>query len=148
LPNPGVDCPPLAISVSASVELLTSSSGISGIYSGNVCDALRKAKENLASTAINEVDQAKSTSYTIIAGSDKSDFSSLTSSLNLLWNTVHALQQNGVIVLLAENQHGLGGALQMLVEGKMKNKDLYKRGFYVPGLEHPIYLENLRGNSI
>jgi hypothetical protein len=148
LPNPGVDCPPLAVALSASeklsaasLELVTSSSGISGIYSGNICDAFRKAKEKLASTTINEVDQAKSA---IIAGSEESDFSSLTSSLNLLWNSIHAVQQNGSIVLLAENLDGLGGALQMFVEGKMKNKDLYKRGFYVPGLEHLIYLENLR----
>jgi hypothetical protein len=34
--------------------------------------------------------------------------------------------------------------LQMFVEGKMKNQDLYKRGFYVPGLEHLIYIDNLR----
>jgi hypothetical protein len=148
LPNPGVDCPPLAIALSASeklsaasLELVTSSSGISGIYSGNVCDAFRKAKEKFAATTINEVDQAKSA---IIAGSEESDFSNLTSSLNLLWNTIHAVQQNGSIVLLAENQDGLGGALQMFVEGKIKNKDLYQRGFYVPGLEHLIYLENLR----
>ena len=148
LPNPGVDCPPLAVALSASeklsaasLELVTNSSGISGIYSGNVCDAFRKAKEKLASNTINEVDRAKSA---IIAGSEESDFSSLTSSLNLLWNTIHAVQQNGSIVLLAENQDGLDGALQMFVEGKIKNKDLYKRGFYVPGLEHLIYLENLR----
>jgi hypothetical protein len=148
LPNPGVDCPPLGVALSASeklsatsLELVTNSSGISGIYSGNICDAFLKAKEKLASTTINEVDQAKSA---IIAGSEESDFSSLTSSLNLLWNTIHAVQQSGSIVLLAENQDGLGGALQMFVEGKMKNKDLYKRGFYVPGLEHLIYLENFR----
>ncbi|MGA9152929.1 MAG: hypothetical protein WBZ36_20320 [Candidatus Nitrosopolaris sp.] len=148
LPNPGVDCPPLAVALSvseklsaASLELVTSSSAISGIYSGNVCDAFRKAKEKFAATTINEVDQAKSA---IIAGSEESDFSSLTSSLNLIWNTLHAVQQNGSIVLLAENQDGLGGALQMFVEGKIKNRDLYQRGFYVPGLEHLIYLENLR----
>ena len=148
LPNPGVDCPPLAVALSASeklsaasLELVTSSSGISGIYSGNICDAFRKAKEKFAATTTNEVDQAKSV---IIAGSEESDFSSLTSSLNLLWNTIHVAQQNGSIVLLAENQDGLGGALQMFVEGKIKNKDLYQRGFYVPGLEHLIYLESLR----
>ncbi|MFZ0221896.1 MAG: hypothetical protein WAM42_09420 [Candidatus Nitrosopolaris sp.] len=149
LPNPGADCPPLAVALSASeklsaasVELVTSSSDISGIYWGNVCDAFRKAKEKLTSTRINEVDSVKSA---IIAGSDESDFSSLTASLNLLWNSVHAVQENGSIVLLAENQAGLGeGALQMFVEGKMKNQDLDKKGFYVPGLEHLIYMQNLR----
>jgi len=30
------------------------------------------------------------------------------------------------------------------MSGKMKNKDLYMRGFYIPGLDHLMYLENLR----
>jgi nickel-dependent lactate racemase len=149
LPNPGVDCPPLAVALSASeklsavsVELVTSSSGISGIYSGNICDAFRKAKEKLVSSTTYHVDQTKSA---IVAGSNELDFSSLTTSLNLLWNALHVVQENGSIVLLAENQHGLGeGALQMFVEGKMKSQDLYKRGSYVPGLEHLIYIDNLR----
>jgi hypothetical protein len=149
LPSPGADCPPLAVALStseklsaASVELVASSSGISGIYWGNICDAFRKAKEKLTSTTINEVDYAKSA---IIAGSNESDFSSLTASLNLLWNAVHVIQENGSVILLAENQDGLGeGALQMFVEGKMKNQDLDKKGFYVPGLEHLIYMQNLR----
>ena len=57
--NPRVDCPPLvSLSASeklsaASLELVTSSSGILGIYSGNVCDAFRKAKEKFAGTTIN-----------------------------------------------------------------------------------------------
>jgi hypothetical protein len=149
LPNPGVDCPPLEVALSASeklsaasLELVTSSSGISEIYWGNVCDAFHMAKEKLTSTTAYQVDQAKSA---IVAGSNGLDFSSLTTSLNLLWNAVHVVQENGSIVLLAENQHGLGeGALQMFVEGTMKSQDLYKRGFYVPGLEHLIYLDNLR----
>jgi nickel-dependent lactate racemase len=138
----------LAVALSASeklsassLELVTSSSGISGIYSGDVRDAFRKAKEKFADITTIEVDQAKSA---IITGSEECDFSSLTSSLNLLWNTIHAVEQNGSIVLLAESKDGLGGALQMFVEGKIKNKDLHQRGFNVPGLERLIYLESLR----
>jgi len=93
------------IDVAISLKLVTTILGISGIYSGNACDAFRKAKEKLTSTTINEVDESKSV---IIAGSEESDFSSLTSSLNLLWNTIHAVQQNGSIVLLAEIQDNLG----------------------------------------
>jgi hypothetical protein len=121
LPNPGVDCPPLEVALSASeklsaasLELVTSSSGISEIYWGNVCDAFHMAKEKLTSTTAYQVDQAKSA---IVAGSNGLDFSSLTTSLNLLWNAVHVVQENGSIVLLAENQDGLGeGTLQMFVE--------------------------------
>ena len=32
----------------------------------------------------------------------------------------------------------------MFVEGKMKIEDLGKKGFYVPGLEHLLYIQNLR----
>jgi hypothetical protein len=88
LPNPRVDCPLLAIALSASeklsaasIELVTSSSGISGIYWENVCDAFQQAKEKLVSTTTYQVDQAKSA---IVAGSNELDFSSLTTSLNLL----------------------------------------------------------------
>jgi len=148
-PSPGAQCPPLAIALStsehlsaASVELVASSSGISGIYFGNICDAFLQSVENLTSTTTNQVDSAKSA---IVAGSNEMDFSSLTTSLNLLWNAVHVVQENGSVILLAENQEGLGeGALQMFVEGKMKIQDLDKKGFYVPGLEHLIYIQNLR----
>ncbi|MGC1931854.1 MAG: hypothetical protein WA667_23030 [Candidatus Nitrosopolaris sp.] len=149
LPSPGADCPPLAVALStsenlsaASVEVVASSSGISGIYWGNICDAFRKAIDKLTSNTILKVDYAKSA---IVAGSNERDFSSLTTSLNLLWNAVHIIQENGSIILLAENRDGLGeGALQMFVEGKMKIEDLDKKGFYVPGLEHLIYIQNLR----
>lgn len=148
-PNPGAECPPLAIALStseqlsaASVELVATSSGISGIYLGNIRDAFLKGIEKLTSTTVNEVDSVKSA---IVAGSNERDFSSLTASLNLLWNAVHVVQENGSVILLAENQDGLGeGALKMFVEGKMKIQDLDKKGFYVPGLEHLIYIQNLR----
>ncbi len=100
------------------------------------------AIEMLTSNTIVEVDYAKSA---IVGGSNEPDFSNLTASLNLLWNSMHAIKENGSIILLAENRDGLGeGALQMFVEGKMKIEDLGKKGFYVPGLEHLLYIQNLR----
>jgi hypothetical protein len=149
LPSPGIDCPPLAVALStseqlsaSSIELVARDSGISGIYWGNIRDSFRKAIEMLTSSTIVEVDYAKSA---IVGGSNEPDFSNLTASLNLLWNSLHAIQENGSIILLAENRDGLGeGALQMFVEGKMKIEDLDKKGFYVPGLEHLFYIQNLR----
>ncbi len=149
LPSPGIDCPPLAVALStseqlsaSSIELVARDSGISGIYGGNIRDAFRKAIEMLTSNTIVEVDYAKSA---IVGGSNEPDFSNLTASLNLLWNSMHAIKENGSIILLAENRDGLGeGALQMFVEGKMKIEDLGKKGFYVPGLEHLFYIQNLR----
>ena len=149
LPSPGIDCPPLAVALStsdqlsaSSIELVARDSGISGIYCGNIRDAFRKALEMLTSTTTVEVDYAKSA---IIGGSNEADFSNLTASLNLLWNSMHVIQENGSIILLAENRDGLGeGALQKFVEGKMKVEDLDKKGFYAPGLEHLFFIQNLQ----
>jgi hypothetical protein len=148
IPNPGVDCPPLAVAFSASeklsaasVELVANNSGISGIYCGNICDGFRNAIQKLTSFTTVDVDYARSA---IVCGSNETDFSNLTASLNLLWNSVHAIQENGSIILLAENRDGLGeGALQRFVEGKVKIEDSDKKGFYVPGLEHLLYIQNL-----
>jgi len=104
LPNPGVDCPPLAVALSASeklsassVELIASNSGVSGIYCGNICDGFRNAIQKLTSATTVEVDYAKSA---IVAGSNEMDFSNLTASLNLLWNSVHAIQEKGSIIFV------------------------------------------------
>ena len=148
LPTPGVDCPPMAVALSASeklsaasVELVASDSGISGIYCGNICDGFRNAIQKLTSATTVEVDYAKSA---IVGGSNETDFSNLTASLNLLWNSAHGIHEKGSIILLAENRDGVGeGALQMFVEGKMKIEDFDKKGFYVPGLEHLLYMQNL-----
>ncbi len=74
LPTPGVDCPPMAVALSASeklsaasVELVASNSGISGIYCGNICDGFRNAIQKLTSTTTVEVDYAKSA---IVGGSN------------------------------------------------------------------------------
>lgn len=148
VPCPGIDSPPLALALSASdhlsassIELVSRDSDISGIYCGNIRNTFRKAVEMLTSTTIVEVDSARSA---IVGGSNEPDFSDLTASLNLLWNSTHAIQENGSIILLAENRNGLGeGALQMFVEGKMKIEDLDRKGFYVRGLEHLHYIQNL-----
>jgi hypothetical protein len=149
LPNPGIDCPPLAVALSSSdhlsascIEVVARDSGISGIYWGNIREAFRKAILMLTSLTTVEVDYAKSA---IVGGSNEPDFSNLTASLNLLWNSMHAIQENGSIILLAENRDGLGeGSLQMFVEGRMKIEDLDRKGFYAPGLEHLFFIQSLR----
>jgi hypothetical protein len=91
------------------------------------------------STTTYQVDQARSA---IVAGSNEVDFSSLTTSLNLLWNAVHVVQENGSIVLRPKISTGWKEHCKCLWRARWKSQDLYKRGFYVPGLEHLIY--NLR----
>jgi hypothetical protein len=147
IPTPGVFCPPLeeALSSSAylsalSVEVISSNSSISGVFTGKITEAFRDAVNRLSSTEI-PVEPAKSL---IIGGTAETDID-LVTSLNLLWNSTHVLQEGGSAALLAENRRGLGkGALQMLVEGKLKIEDLDRNGFYTQGLEHLLYLQSLR----
>ena len=82
----GVDCPPMAVALSASEKLSAricrtrcECSGISGIYCGNICDGFRNAIQKLTSDTTVEVDYAKSA---IVGGSNETDFSNLTASLN------------------------------------------------------------------
>jgi hypothetical protein len=70
--------------------------------------------------------------------------STLTNSLYSLWNSIGILKNQGMAVLLAENSHGIGdGALTMYLEGKL-NLSQIKKINYVKGLEHLVYLENLK----
>ena len=147
IPTPGAKCPPLeeALASSASIsafslEVAESCSHILGVFAGKVVDAFRKAIDSLSSTEI-AVEQTKSL---IISGTDETDID-LSTSLNLLWNSSQVIQEEGSAVLLAENRKGLGkGALEMFLEGKLKVEDLDRRGFYTEGLEHLLYLQNLR----
>lgn len=147
IPTPGARCPPLeealasAASISAfSIEVVDFCSNILGVFAGNVGDAFRKAIDSLTSAKL-AVEQTKSL---ILSGTDETDID-LSTSLNLLWNSTHVLQQEGSAVLLAENRKGLGkGALKMFLEGKLKIEDLDRHGFYTEGLEHLLYLKNLR----
>lgn len=147
IPTPGARCPPLeeALTSSSSItayslEVVESGSIILGVFAGKVADAFRKAIENLSSTEI-AVEQTKSL---ILSGTDESDID-LSTSLNLLWNSAHVIQEEGSAVLLAENRRGLGkGALKMFLEGKLRVDDIARHGFYTEGLEHLLYLQNLR----
>ncbi len=147
IPTPGVNCPPLEEALSStanlsafSVEIVESDSCICGIFPGKIGDAFRKAVHALSSTQI----AVERTQALILGGTAETDVD-LSTSLNLIWNSAHVLQEGGSAAILAQNRNGLGkGALQMLVEGKLKVEDLERRGFYIEGLEHLLYLKSLR----
>jgi hypothetical protein len=70
--------------------------------------------------------------------------STLVSSLNSLWNSVEAIREGGSAILVAENREGEGGgALQMFIEGRLKQEQL-SQSPYIDGLEHLLYIEELR----
>lgn len=150
-PLPGIEDRPLKIAMSAtesiqasttSIELVVSSTGIAGIHVGSIVEAFNKAIEQLKSISVAEIEPAK---CAIISASNESNkHSTLTDSLNSLWNSMHAIKEGGSAILLAENREGVGGgALQMFIEGRLKIDQLYQIP-YIAGLEHLIYMEEMR----
>ena len=149
IPSPGVEGNPLRIAKEAvqnvaatSVELVTGNSGIAAVHVGALQDAFGKAVSDLRSVSLVEEDPAKCA--VISASSEQAVQSNLSSSLNSLWNNIHIVKEGGVAVLLAECREGLGGgALQMLVEGRLK-PDQVTSARYSDGLEHLVFSGELR----
>ncbi|HJS82659.1 MAG TPA: hypothetical protein VJ742_07460, partial [Nitrososphaera sp.] len=59
-------------------------------------------------------------------------------------NNVHIVKEGGTAILLAESREGIGGgALQTMVEGRLKPEHL-SQGPYIEGLEHLLFANELR----
>lgn len=148
-PAPGVQSEPLKVARSAtegisatSIELVASSGGIAGVHMGSINEAFDKAVSQLQSISIVDTDPVKCA--IISAGSETGTHSTLATSLNSLWNTVHTVKEGGSAILVAENREGLGGgALQMYIEGRLKQEQLHLSP-YVYGLEHLLFIEEMR----
>jgi hypothetical protein len=74
---------------------------------------------------------------------DSSSSRTLTSSLDLLWNSINVLKKNATVVIISENSKGFGSkALEKLAYGKLKLQD-YGNHDYVDGLEHLMFINSL-----
>jgi hypothetical protein len=148
-PTPGVHGGPIKVATSAaaaipaaSVELVASSSGIAGVHIGSINEAFEKAVSQLQSISTIETDLVNCA--IISASSEPGVHSTLAGSLNSLWNSAHAVKEGGSAILVAENREGLGGgALQMFIEGRLKQEQL-QQSPYIDGLEHLLFIEDLR----
>lgn len=149
VPAPGKQGEPLRIATAAmegvqatSVELVASNAGIAGVHTGTINKAFEKSLAQLKS--ISEVQAEAAKSAIISASSEAAFHSTLSGSLNSLWNSIHAVKEGGTAVLLAESRDGVGGgALQSFVEGRLKPEQLALSP-YVDGLEHLLYLQEMR----
>lgn len=151
IPAPGEEgLEPLKIALAAvegmpsatSVELVAGSQGIAGVHSGKIADAFGRAVAQLRSISAVETDQVKCAIFS--ASAEAATHSTLAAALNSLWNCIHIVKEGGTAILLAETRDGIGGgALQMFVEGKLKTEALAQSP-YVDGLEHLMYLNELR----
>jgi hypothetical protein len=148
-PAPGLQGGPLKVASSAaagiaatSVELVASSNGIAGVHTGSINEAFEKAISQLQSISAVETDPVK---CAIISASDEAGaHSTLAGSLNSLWNSVHAVMEDGSAILVAENREGVGGgALQMFIEGRLRQEQL-QQSPYIDGLEHLLFIEEMR----
>ncbi|HXV45167.1 MAG TPA: hypothetical protein VD736_00660 [Nitrososphaera sp.] len=148
-PAPGSRGGPIKAAISAvakipatSVELVASSGGIAGVHMGSIGEAFEKAISQLQSISTTETEPVKCA--IISASGEAGTHSTLTGSLNSLWNSVHAVKEGGSAILVAENREGVGGgALQMLIEGRLKQEQL-QASPYIDGLEHLLFIEELR----
>lgn len=153
MPRPGVKGPPLKIALSnsenipaKSIELVSNSCGIAEICYGSISEASQNAIRHLDSVSTIELESTNSA--IISTGSEIGMHSTLSDSLNSLWNSIHIVRENGSAILLSENRDGLGrDALQMYVEGRLKIEEQIKTS-YIEGLEHLLYLQELRQKGL
>jgi hypothetical protein len=151
LPTTGKRGPPLDIALSAfceteaeAIELVSNSHGISAIFHDNIIRAFNSAVICLSQIAEAE-EEASCNSAIISASNEEGPHETLLTSLNSLWNSIHLVKRNGSVVLLAENIKGVGdGALRNFVEGRIELQNAIAGGTYVEGLEHLLYLHELK----
>ena len=148
-PAPGIEGDPLKVATSAvgsipalSIELVADGDNVRGIHIGGIKEAFDKAIGQLQSISTIESELVK---CAIISASDEpSSHSTLATALNSLWNSIHIIKEGGTAILLAEAREGIGGgALQMSIEGRLKQEQLHLSP-YIDGLEHLLFIEELR----
>jgi len=148
-PSPGQIGDPLKIALEFydklglySIEILSNQYGISRLYCGFDSTFIKSSVSNFKSST--NFNLAEQKSLIVSSGVEPENHSTLTNSLYSLWNSIKILKNQGMAVLLAENSYGIGnGALTMYLEGKL-NLSQIKKINYIKGLEHLIYLENLK----
>jgi hypothetical protein len=148
-PHPAVIGPPLEIANkicegmnAMSIEIISNNSGINNFFYGEIPQSFSSAIKKLDSLVIENEQELKS----LIVGTNIDTNSSLTlsSSLDLLWNSVNVLRRNAIVVIISENNKGFGiKAVEKLAYGEIKLED-YKNCKYLEGLEHIIFLNELK----
>lgn len=149
LPHPSMTGPPIEIANkisegmnAKSIEIVSNNSGINNLYYGNILESFQNAIKKLESLAIETEQELKS----LIVGTntDTNSSSTLSGSLNLLWNSVNVLKKNAIVVMVSENNKGFGTkAVEKFAYGEIKLED-YKNSTYLEGLEHIMFINELR----
>ena len=123
------------------IELASNSSGIVDLAVGHPSKTSSMTKA-LESFAVREAEKQKS--MMISTGKSASN-ESLSKSLSSLWNCMPAMKKDGLAILIAECQNGLGSdALQLYIEGRLAPAQLKNPTRYVEGMENLLYLDGMR----
>ena len=125
------------------IEIVSNSSGVVDFAVGHPSQTSFMTK-TMESFAVKDVGEQKS--MIISTGKDASN-DSLAKSLASLWNCSPAIKKDGLAVLVAECQGGLGSeALQQYIEGRLSLEQLKNPTRYIDGMENLLYLHETQKN--
>ncbi len=150
-PQSGIKNSALNISIEISkklhyepIHVISNNDGINSIYAGNQDNSFLDAIDEFSNISKKKLDKSKAS---IISGNSNFDIqSTLSNSLNLLWNNLHSVKEKGTLILLSENKMGIGdekGALSQMIENKLDNTGL-KKWEYLKDLEHINFLNLIK----
>jgi hypothetical protein len=149
LPHPATIGPPVEVANkicegmnAKSIEIVSNNSGIHNFFYGEILESFQNATKHLESLSIENNQELKS----LIVGTntDINSSSTLSGSLNLLWNSVGILKRNAIVVVVSENNKGFGSkAIEKFAYGEIKLED-FKNSNYLEGLEHIMFIHELR----
>jgi hypothetical protein len=148
-PQPGIKLEPLKISFEVSkklnldsINVIASNDGINSVYAGDVENSFKKSIEEFDKISKKKVEKSKSL---FISGNSNFNIqSTLSNSLNLLWNNYQIVKEKGIVILLSENRMGLGeGALLQFIENRLDQSGLRKYQ-YLKDLEHLNFLNLIK----
>jgi hypothetical protein len=149
LPHPGEKGPPYEIAEKFSknmeakaIEIISNNYGINNLFYGDIIQSHQSAIEYLNQLSIRNPQELKS----LIIGTNIDTNSSLTLSTTLdqLWNSIHVLKKNGIVVLISENAKGFGSrGIEKFAYGEIKLED-YKESIYIDGMEHIMFIHELK----
>jgi hypothetical protein len=149
LPHPASKGPPLEIAEkfcqdigAMSIEIVSNNSGINNFFYGELADSFHSGIEKLHDLSIETELGQKS----LIIGTniDTNSSSTLSSSLDLLWNSIHLLRKNSIVVIVSENNKGFGTSAIEKFAYRQSQLDDYKNSNYIDGLEHLMFINELK----
>lgn len=149
LPHPREKGPPIEIvnrfcegMEATSIEIISNNYGINNFFHGQIIPSFQSAIAKLDDLSLENEKELKS----LIVGTniDSNSSSTLSSSLDLLWNSFKVLKRNGIVVIISENSKGFGSkAIEKFAYGELKLEG-YKNVNYIEGLEHLMFINELK----